>query len=106
MWNSSISLPIEKKESQDAEGFPSKTYGYITEIPASFTDVTRNDEILASKKGYTVDQNIEIAKCNYSHQTWLIDEATGDIYDIRRTYSKDKSMILILSCERRQRNVI
>lgn len=106
MWNKSISLPTGKIISQDAAGFPSKIHEFVGEIPANFTDVTRDDEILAEQKGYTVNQNIEIMKCNYDSQTWLYDEETGDIYDVRRAYTKDKSMTIILSCERRERRVI
>lgn len=102
MWNRSISLPVKKNEKQDSEGFLSETYEFLRNIPASFTDVTRQDEILASQKGYTINQNIEIAECNYHKESWLIDESDGAVYDIRRIYKKDRSMNLILSCERRQ----
>ena len=85
MKNSSISLPVKFEESQDSEGFIIKEPTLLKGIPASFTDATRNDEILAERKGYTVDQNIEITACNYHGEKWLIDESTGDIYDIRRS---------------------
>ncbi|HIY18260.1 MAG TPA: phage head closure protein [Candidatus Blautia avistercoris] len=101
MWNHSISLPAKKKEVQDPDGFKEQTYEFVKNIPASFTDVTRQDEILASQKGYTVNQNVEIAECNYNRESWLVDESDGAVYDIRRVYKKDKSMSLILSCERR-----
>lgn len=102
MWNSSISLPDKKTINQDKEGFPEEIYEFTEHIPANFTDVTRNDEALAAQKGYTVDRNIEILECNYSGQSWLVDENTQQIYDIRRTFKKDKSMYIVLSCERRQ----
>ena len=101
MWNRSISLPRKKHGQQDAEGFQTESYEYEKGIPANFTDVTRNDEVLAAQKGYTVDQNVEIVACNYNGEPHLIDEETGDKLEIRRIYQKDKSMRLILSCERR-----
>lgn len=103
MWNASIKLPVGKEEGRDKDSFPTgTTYSFLENIPASFTDVTRNDEILASQKGYTADQNIEIMACNYSGQAFLVDEATGDTYDIRRTHRKDRSMKIVLTCERRE----
>lgn len=102
MWNASIKLPVSKTEERNENGFPTVKYDFMGKIPASFTDVTRNDEILASQKGYTADQNVEIMSCNYNGQSFLIDEATGDVYDIKRTYRKDKSMRITLTCQRRE----
>lgn len=105
MWDRSISLPVRKISGQDSAGFETDVvYEYICGIPASFTDTTRDDEILAAQKGYTADQNVEIMACNYSGASFLVDESDGCIYDIRRTFRKDKSMLLTLTCERRQRD--
>lgn len=102
MWNKSISLPLRKLDgSQDEEGFSNPAHEYLGGVPASFTDVTRNDEILAYQKGYTADQNVEIMACNYMGQPWMVDEETGDVYDIRRTYHRDKANVIVLTCERR-----
>ena len=91
MWNGSIALPRRKYEDQDKDGFPQEeSYEWEHGIPASFADVTRNDEVLAAQKGYSADQNIE-------------EEA---VYDIRRTFRKDKSMVLVLTCERREHGKI
>lgn len=107
MWNRSISLPVQRLEDNpDDDGFSNSSFDYMDGIPANFTDVTRNDEILANQKGYTADQNVEIMACNYSGQSWLVDEPTGDIYDIRRTYHRDKANVIVLTCERRERGVI
>ena len=107
MWNRSISLPSGKMESQDGEGFAVDTaYEYIRGIPASFMDVTRDDEILASQKGYTADQTITIMACNYNGAEFVVDESDGSIYDIKRTFRKDKSMLLSLTCQRRERGGI
>ena len=90
MWNGSIAFPRRKYEDQDKDGFPQEeSYEWEHGIPASFADVTRNDEVLAAQKGYSADQNIEF------------DESREVIYDIRRTFRKDKSMVLVLTCERR-----
>lgn len=104
MWNGSIRLPVSKSGNVNKNGFVSDpVYEFLAGIPANFTDVTRNDEILASQNGYTADQNIEIMACNYTGQSFLEDEANGQQYDIRRTYRKDKSMSVVLTCERRER---
>lgn len=104
MWNKSISLPIKGKTSVNKNGIQEEpVYELLREIPANFTDATRNDEILASQHGYTAEQNVEIMACNYNGQSFLIDEDTGEIYEIRRTHGKDKSMTVILTCERRER---
>lgn len=102
MWNNSISLPRKRKGVQDRDGFVATETIYERNIPASFTDVTRHDEILAAQKGYAVSQNVEIMECNYNGEEYLIDESTGDIMHIRRVFRKDKSMKVVLSCERRQ----
>ncbi len=104
MWTKSISLPIRKiNGGQDDEGFSKATYEFMGGIPANFTDVTRNDETLASQKGYTAEQNVEVIACNYNGQSWLVDDETGDVYDIKRTYRKDKGKVLVLTCESRNR---
>lgn len=103
MWNGSIKLPIEKTETINKNGFPEGTaYKFLENVPASFMDLTRNDEILASQKGYTADQNIEIMACNYNGQSFLVDEATGLYYDVQRTYKMDKSMRIVLTCKKRE----
>ena len=55
-----------------------------------YQDATRNDEILASQKGYSADQNIETMACNYRGERMLKDESDGSLYDVKRTYKKDK----------------
>lgn len=103
MWNGSIALPRRKYENQDKDGFSQEeSYEWEYGIPASFTDVTRDDEVLAAQKGYSADQNIEIMECNYQGESFLLDESHEVIYDIRRTFRKDKSMVLIMTCERRE----
>lgn len=101
MWNGSVRLIRHKQNGQNANGFAETVPVYSESIPASIADVTRNDEVLASQKGYTADRNIEIMACNYHGERQLMDEADGRIYDIRRTYKNHKSMKLILTCEMR-----
>lgn len=102
MWNKSISLPAKRIRHQDSEGLAEDTYEFIKDIPANFTDTTREDEVLAAQKGYTADQNVEIMHCNYNGASFLVDDSDGQIYDIKRTYHKDKAMTLVMTCERRQ----
>lgn len=102
MQNKSISLPVRKVRTQDSEGITYEYYEYMGNIPADFSDTSRNDEILAAQKDYTADVNIEIMACNYNGATFLIDEENGNVYDIKRTFKKNKSMKIVLTCERRE----
>lgn len=104
MWNKSIKLPARVEITMDEDGFQTESVSFVEHIPANFMDVTRNDEILANQKGYTASQIIEIMECNYNGEKYLVDEATGEVYDVRRTFGKDKSMMIQLIGERRQRN--
>jgi hypothetical protein len=91
-------------ESLDDDGFPVDTqYEWLGGIPANFTDLTRDDEALANQLGYSANQNIEIIACNYSGQSFLRDEATGEVYDIQRTFRKNKAGTVVLTCKKRER---
>lgn len=103
MWNKSIKLVTRVIIKTDEEGFDTESEQFLENIPANFTDTTRNDELIANQSGYTASQNIEIKRCNYNGEQYLYDEETGDKYEIKRTYRKDKSMNIILTCERRER---
>lgn len=104
MWNHSISLPLKKQVIEDADGFPTETtYEYMGGIPANFTDTTRDDELLANQLGYSADRNVEIMACNYSGQSFLVDEATGEKYDVKRTFQKNKAGTVNLTVQRREK---
>lgn len=102
MWNKSIKLVIGVDITTDEDGFDTEVERYLEGIPANFTDTTRNDELIANQTGYTADQNIEILSCNYNGEKFLYDEENGNKYEVKRTYRKDKSMNLVLTCERRE----
>lgn len=91
-----------KNREKDKEGFYVREKKRIRGIPANFMDVTRDDEILASQNGYTASQNIEIMRCNYHGERYLVDEGNGDAYEVKRTFGKNKGNTLVLTCERRQ----
>ena len=105
MWNKSISLPVKKMYPtiNDNGITMEETYKFIGGIPADFRDSTRDDEVLAKQNGYTADQVVEIMACNYSGESFLVDESTGDIYDIKRRFQKNKSMKVQLTCQMRER---
>lgn len=102
MWNKSIKLVAGVDVITDEEGFDTEVEKYLGGIPANFTDTTRNDELIANQTGYTADQNIEILFCNYNGEKFLYDEENGNKYEVKRTYRKDKSMNIVLTCERRE----
>lgn len=106
MWNGSIKFIRKGSRQQNKNGFIQEEETYTESIPASFTDVTRNDEILAAQKGYTANQNIEVMECNYNGEESLLDESDNSVYDVKRTYRKDKAMKIIMTCERRQNGTI
>lgn len=102
MWNKSIKLVIGQVTKEDKEGFDTVTELYVEGVPANFRDLTRNDLIQANQSGYSADQNIEIMACNYSGEKLLIDEETGERYEVVRTFRKDRSSTIELICKRRE----
>lgn len=105
MWTHSIKLPIAEEQQLDEDGFPIKgNETWLEHIPASFTSLTRQDEIQANQIGYDAEINVTIIDCNYSGQRYLVDESDGKKYFIQRTYKPDKSNKLTLVCGRRERS--
>lgn len=102
MWNGSIKLVTGYSIKVDEDGFEKRTAKFIEGIPADFHDTTRTDQIVGHQSGYNADQNIQIMACNYSGEQFLVDESTGIQYEIVRTYRKDKSMKIVLTCQRRE----
>lgn len=102
MWNKSVKILTGKETETDEDGFDTFKESYLENVPANFTTTTRNDQIIANQSGYSADQNIEIAACNYNGESVLIDEETGYRYEVKRTFQSDKSMNIILTCERRE----
>lgn len=106
MWNRSISLPTRKVTEQNESGFRTEHWEFIRSIPASLKDATRQDEIVGNQSGYQASVIAEIMACNYNGGSFFVDEVTGDVYDIRRTFRPDKSMMIQLTGERRERGTI
>lgn len=103
MNNTSIRLFAGKTKIRDSEGYAKEIEVWGDSIPASRKDSSRNDEILASQKGYTATAVYSIASVCYSGESELKDDADGSIYKIRRDFRKDKSMKVELTCEFRER---
>lgn len=103
MWNKSVKLPLTASQTEDEDGFVTGSKTFLEGIPANFRDVVRDEQILANQRGYTADQTIEIAECNYNGQKHLLDEENGDQYEVKRAFHADKSMNISLVCERRER---
>lgn len=103
MWNKSVRLLAGLEPKRDAEGYVSETKeSWLSGIPANFLDVTREDEILAQQFGYTASQRIEIAACNYNGEKTLMEEASGERYEVKRAFRKNKGNFAELICERRE----
>lgn len=102
MWTTAISLPVMNSREQDAAGFITDNKQYLENIPANMRDATRQDEIHANQMGYTADVVVEIDAAAYDGAGYFIDEATGDEYDIVRTFQADRSNRIQLTGKRRQ----
>lgn len=102
MWNGSVTLMHLVEEGTDPDGFLQVRHASMGCVPAEFKDVTRNDQMLASQSGYEIDRNVEIMACNYDRETLLMDEETGDLYEIMRTFQPEKSSRMILTCRRKE----
>ena len=102
MWNRSIKLPIGKTTVVDADGFGTDEITYMDNIPANFQDLSRNATVLANQNGYNATMSVEIVACNYNGQEFLVDEVNGVIYDVKRTFRKDKGNTISLDCEVRE----
>lgn len=98
----SISFPNGDDITQDEDGFVTHNKTFVKNIPAQRKDTTRNDELVAHQMGYSVSAIFEIDSACYSHQGYLIDEADGTTYDIKRTHKKEKSNKIELTCEVRE----
>ena len=101
MWTTSISLPVMSNSRQDMAGFIKDDKLYLEGVPANMLDATRQDEILANQMGYTADVVVEIDAAAYDGAGYFIDEATGEEYDIKRTYKADRSDFIQLTGQRR-----
>lgn len=102
MWNGSVTLMHLIEEETDPDGFLQVRHTGMGHVPAEFRDVTRNDQMLASQSGYEIDWNVEIMACNYNRETLLLDEKTGELYEIMRTFQPERSSKMILTCRRKE----
>ena len=106
MWTTSVSLPRTDEPTQDSSGFVTHVKTLLQGIPASRKDATRDDEMLANQFGYTASCIYEMDKACYNGAGYLIDENTMEIFDIKRTFSGEKSNMISLTCEKRERGKI
>ena len=102
MWNRSIKIPTGKTVATDSEGFETETVAFLENVPASFKDATRSDVLLGKQAGYDVDMIIEIMACAYNGASYVVDESDGTVYDVQRSYRKDKTMTVQLTAARRE----
>ena len=106
MWNGSICFIKKKTTEKDKEGFCKSEIEMSEELPANIGDATRSDETLGNQRGYSADISVEILACNYSGESMFKDIATGKIYEVKRTYRKQKTMMIALTGEERERGKI
>lgn len=106
MRDRSISLMCQIEGKKDPDGFSEENYSCMEHVPAAFQDITRNDQILANQSGYEADQNIEIMACNYHGETLVVDEETGELYEVVRTFRPAGSRRILMTCRRRERGTV
>lgn len=99
-----ISLPLLDGRDQDAEGFVTDTVSYVRNVRANTRSATAEEETMAAADGYTVSKIYMIVGRNYRGQPYLIDQATGDYYDIRHT--SESGRMINLYVEARQNGKI
>lgn len=97
----SIALPIGEETAKDSEGFETQDVLFLTGIRAQVEGITRREQETASQLGYKADIEFVIDACNYNGQSFLKDESNGIIYDIQRTYTKNSSSKIYLTCSAR-----
>lgn len=78
----SIKLPVSAAVERDSEGFRSESIAWQDAIPATVREASRREQALANQAGYTISQIYETRF--YEDQDILMDEADGQIYDIRQ----------------------
>ena len=78
----SIKLPVSAAVERDSEGFRSESIAWQDAIPATVREATRREQAMANQAGYTISQIYETRF--YEDQDVLMDEADGQIYDIRQ----------------------
>lgn len=100
MWNRTIKIPVSTTTTQDAEGYPTKVTTWRT-IRASVQDATRNDQIVADQKGYSADIVVDVMARNLyglpGNWSQFEDVLTGDLYELKRKYQKDKGRMVELT---------
>jgi len=102
MWNTSVSLVTKETVSVDAEGYETVSVALLKGIPANRRDTTRTDIEIGNQSGYSADVTFEINSANYNGEAVLIDDSNKVEYDINRTFRRDKSNTIILTCTRRE----
>ena len=101
MWTTAITF-AHTSTARDEDGFLQQTEVWGSPVRASKEDITRQDEILASQYGYHLETNFRIQKANYGGESYLKD-AEGEVYEIKRTYTPERSNYIILACAKRER---
>lgn len=102
MQTTTIALPLKRTESQNSEGFTNEEWSFLKGIRANVKDTTRQDELLANQCGYEASIVVEIAACAFNNASFFVDEATGIVYDVERTYKPEKSLKIQLTGSRRE----
>lgn len=94
----SIKLPVSAAAERDSEGFKTESITWQDNIPATIRDATRHEQVQASQEGYRIDHIYETRF--YEGQSILMDEADGQIYDIKQTTFTSGGFVL--DCIRRE----
>lgn len=102
MWNTAVQFG-HTVTTRDEDGFVHSDTDWGSPVRANGLDLTRSESTLAMQGGYDADRVYEVHKVNYGGEDFLKDQADGQIYDIERSFSADRSVMISLTCSKRER---
>lgn len=94
----SIKLPVSAMAEYDREGFRTDSIRWQESISATAREATRREQVQASQAGYNISLIFETRF--YEGQSMLIDDADGQLYDIKQATVSSGGVSL--DCTRRE----
>lgn len=94
----SIKLPLSAIAEYDLEGYRTDNIRWQDSIPATAREATRSEQVQASQAGYNISLIFETRF--YEGQSLLIDDADGQLYDIKQATVSSGGVSL--DCTRRE----
>lgn len=97
----SVKFPTAIQHGRDAEGYPVDiTANWSDSYSATARDATNTESVKANQSGYDIERIFEV-HC-YAGAGYLVDDADGQWYDVKRAYTPRGSRATLLECTRRE----